>query len=226
MGVILSGLQEDGSLGMAAIAGRGGVTIVQDPEEARFGAMPRATLSAARVDYILPVEAIAPLLARLARPAPAWEGAPEMAEDTIEDERPAEIERDLAGQALGARSGQATTYTCPECGGTLWEIERLGVTRFHCHTGHVYSADSLLEHQAEELEAALWSSVRRLTEKATLTREMARRQYAAGNAAMAGRFEEQAVLDERHSNLIRQLILGPLSPVDERPADIAGGRAG
>ena len=63
--VILSGLDGDGALGMRAIKGEGGITIVQSPESARFPDMPRSTISKDHVDAVLPPRGIAGQLERL-----------------------------------------------------------------------------------------------------------------------------------------------------------------
>ena len=67
IGAVLSGTQSDGSLGLQAVAACGGVTLVQEPQEAAFAAMPRAALRATRVDHILPLAQIPALLADLAQ---------------------------------------------------------------------------------------------------------------------------------------------------------------
>jgi len=65
-GVVLTGGNEDGSQGLAAIARAGGLTIVQAPETATAPEMPRAALAATPVDHVLPLEDIGPLLSRMA----------------------------------------------------------------------------------------------------------------------------------------------------------------
>jgi len=65
IGVVLSGGGRDGALGLRKIKDAGGITIVQDPEEARVSAMPRFALAADHVDYKLPVAEIGPTLVRL-----------------------------------------------------------------------------------------------------------------------------------------------------------------
>jgi two-component system, chemotaxis family, CheB/CheR fusion protein len=67
IGVVLSGMDSDGALGLRAIKGEGGITIVQSPETARFPDMPRNSISADHVDLILPPGAIATHLAELGR---------------------------------------------------------------------------------------------------------------------------------------------------------------
>jgi two-component system chemotaxis response regulator CheB len=65
IGVLLSGVLDDGVEGLQEIKRHGGLTIVQDPAEARFSAMPRNALAKVEVDYCLPVTKIRDLLTRL-----------------------------------------------------------------------------------------------------------------------------------------------------------------
>src|SRR5262249_11411141 len=62
IGILLSGLEGDGVAGLQSIRAAGGISIVQDPREARYPALPRAALTTMKVDYCLPVKAIAALL--------------------------------------------------------------------------------------------------------------------------------------------------------------------
>ena len=64
--VILTGANDDGAAGLAAVKRRGGVAIVQEPEGAERRAMPDAALAAVRPDAILPLDEIGPFLGRLA----------------------------------------------------------------------------------------------------------------------------------------------------------------
>jgi two-component system chemotaxis response regulator CheB len=65
-GVILSGTRDDGTAGLAEIKRRGGIALVQDPDEAEYSAMPSNARAGADVDAVLPAAAIAPELVRLA----------------------------------------------------------------------------------------------------------------------------------------------------------------
>lgn len=69
IGVILTGMLDDGTAGLWLIKDRGGIAIVQEPEEALCPSMPRCALSQVRVDYRLPLSEIAETLVRLIRPA-------------------------------------------------------------------------------------------------------------------------------------------------------------
>jgi two-component system chemotaxis response regulator CheB len=65
VGVILTGANSDGAAGLVAVRERGGIAIVQRPDEADSPAMPRAALEVAGADYCVPLAAIAPLLNRI-----------------------------------------------------------------------------------------------------------------------------------------------------------------
>ena len=57
-------------------------------------------------------------------------------------------------QAEGVRADEVTIFTCPDCGGTLFQ-EGSPVTRFRCHVGHAYAPEVLLGAKADEIEEAL-----------------------------------------------------------------------
>ncbi len=59
IGLILSGMGSDGTLGIQAIKERNGIVMVQDPETAKFDSMPRNAINSAVVDIVAPVEAVA-----------------------------------------------------------------------------------------------------------------------------------------------------------------------
>ena len=108
--------------------------------------------------------------------------------------------------------------TCPECGGTLWGMESEEFLRFRCHVGHVYSAETMLVEQGDELESALWTAVRALAEKEILARRLTTRMRERGHAQSAARFEEQANDAARCAAILRQLLLENLGSLTRGPA--------
>jgi two-component system chemotaxis response regulator CheB len=74
-GVLLSGMLRDGVAGLWEVKQSGGVTIVQDPDEASSSSMPEQALQEVDVDHCLPARQIGPLVAQLAGSgaARAWE---------------------------------------------------------------------------------------------------------------------------------------------------------
>src|SRR5262252_868612 len=65
IGVVLSGSNSDGALGLQAIKAEGGITLVQDEQSAQYNTMPRSAINAGAVDFILPPEEIAAELTRI-----------------------------------------------------------------------------------------------------------------------------------------------------------------
>lgn len=204
VGVVLSGALDDGTAGLLAIKRRGGIAVVQFPEEAPFPDMPRNALRYAEVDHTLPVGEIARLLPRLAaQPTPP------------EGEYPApkemEMEHSIATNALAARPeegyGQLTEFGCPECKGPLYEIRDGELLRFRCRVGHAYSSDTLVSDQAEALEAALWTAFNTLEESAKMARRIAAEARASNRARMAESFEERAESNARKAELLRRVLL-------------------
>ena len=65
IGVILSGTASDGTLGLQAIKAAGGITLAQDEESAKYGAMPRNAIAAGNVDFVLSPKLIARELVRI-----------------------------------------------------------------------------------------------------------------------------------------------------------------
>jgi two-component system, chemotaxis family, protein-glutamate methylesterase/glutaminase len=220
IGIVLSGALYDGSMGLLAIKTRGGVAIVQDPREAIVDSMPRRALERAAVEHILPAAEMAPVLTDLVRQPVVAHGGNSMMDTTDAEERlEAVIAEDFTEQASNGRTEETTIFTCPDCGGVLWQGEAGSLLRFRCHVGHAFAPEVLLSQKSEELEAALWTSLRLLKEKATLTQQLATRTRATGNGDPATKaadwIAEQVQLDEQHMRAIQALLEAMPSPMDQ-----------
>jgi two-component system chemotaxis response regulator CheB len=223
VGVILSGALYDGSAGLLAIHARGGVAVVQEPSEASFDSMPLSALRLVPVEHVLPAADIAPLLDRMARTPIAPGGEASMADDI---EQAVEVIRhDFVEQATDRRPDEVSVYTCPDCGGVMWQVDADPPLQFRCHVGHAFAPELLLALKGEEIEAALWSCVRLLKEQATLSRQVARNaRLIAGNEEQSARVEEQAEISERHAAVIRELLEAMPTPGGDGGVVSAPGR--
>ncbi len=168
VGVLLSGVLDDGTLGFAAIRSRGGTTIAQSPDDALFPAMPLNAIDAGVVDHQVAAIEVGGLLKHLADRV--FED-PEMEPDARMDleNRIAMARRfstEIDADALGPPSG----YTCPDCNGSLISV---GEGNYRCRVGHAWTADALLRARDNEIESALWIAIRSLQEKAKLSRRLA-----------------------------------------------------
>ena len=202
VGVVLSGNLNDGTAGLLRIKQRGGLAIVQDPDTALYQGMPRSAIERVAVDHVLPIQEISALVARLAsRPAESLEVsgmAEEATSDTKEDE--------IAISDRQRQPGLPSTMSCPECHGVLWEVNDEELVQFRCRVGHAYSAEALLVHQSEQLEAALWTGLRALEEHSALARRLAARAESRGHRYSASTFTEQATDAEQHASVIRSVL--------------------
>jgi two-component system chemotaxis response regulator CheB len=206
IGVLLSGSLDDGTVGQLAVKRHGGITAVQDPSEALYPGIPQNAMERVEVDYVLPVPEIAQLLTRLTRePVAPPEGRLAMLPEDQKPQDPAEV--GTAAVENGPLPGPPTALTCPDCGGTLWELASGNMVRYRCHVGHAYTADSMVGAQAVVVEEALWTAVRSLEEKAELSRRLAERSRKRNLHRLAQRYEDAVKKAERGSDTIRQLLL-------------------
>jgi two-component system chemotaxis response regulator CheB len=211
VGVVLTGALGDGTIGLQAIRRRGGITVVQDPAEAEYPSMPATALRYAKVHHVLPLADIPALLTRLAG-TPVSEVEEHMPaprdlaiESSIAEQRMNSTELLNAAEEIGAR----TTYTCPECNGTIWKVGEEEELHYRCHVGHSYGGDVFLGSMTRNLEEALWSAVRIMEEKATFVRDLARRTgNGSGGTAM---LDHAAELDREVAQLRGLLIRGAAS---------------
>lgn len=214
VGVVLSGTLYDGSGGLMVINAHGGVAIVQDPSEALMAGMPESALTHAKIDYVLPAAEIAGTLVELAGQH-VTVGGTSMRDD--EATMQAKIQLDFVRQADDTRPGESTMFTCPDCGGVIWQEGEGAALHFRCHVGHAYSPESLLGLKSEDMEAALWTCVRMLKEKATLSRQLAaRHRLVARNSDYTSRLSEQADRDDHYVDVLKTLLdqfPGPASSV-------------
>lgn len=70
VGIILTGMDSDGTAGLYVVKQYGGVTIIQDPTEAAWPSMPQSALEHVEIDYILPLARLVPLLINLVESSP------------------------------------------------------------------------------------------------------------------------------------------------------------
>jgi hypothetical protein len=105
----------------------------------------------------------------------------------------------------GMSAAQASGVTCPQCGGAIWEFDGTLPTQFRCHTGHVFSTLSLVE-DSKSLESALWAAARALDERQMLLSRMAAKARDRGARISAKRFQREADVARRRSQLVRRAI--------------------
>jgi two-component system chemotaxis response regulator CheB len=222
IGVVLSGNLDDGTSGFLAIKGRGGLAVVQDPEEAMFPSMPQSAIDHVDVDYVTKMDHMAALLYELTQRPPEGE---EMvaADDTEKENEYAAIDLDRIEQ-VAEHPGVLAPFGCPDCGGTLWELREGSLVRFLCRVGHAWTSESLLTRQAETLDAALWTALRALEESASLSQELANRARSRGNVRVAQRLSDNAELASRRAAVVREVLARgrvPATDIQQQETSIA-----
>jgi len=202
--VVLSGALDDGAAGLVEVKRAGGLALVQDPDEALFRSMPEQALLAVDADHCLPVRALAARLAELVADPIDAEGGPDVDGDTEWEVNAAAL--DPASQREEGHPGEVAPYGCPECGGTLWQIEEGRLVRFRCRVGHAYSANTLMQEMSETLEEALWVALRVLRERESLARRLVDRADQVPLPSVRQRFAEQAEESRQFAETIRRAL--------------------
>ncbi|MDQ6882159.1 MAG: chemotaxis protein CheB, partial [Pseudomonadota bacterium] len=198
IGVVLTGDLDDGTAGLAAIKACGGTAIVQDPDSAFQPSMPASALANVAVDHCLPLGAIAAVLAR--QVAHSGSIAHFVPERLLREKAVFEGVDPIENLAAVARP---STLMCPDCGGSLWELNEERPLRYRCHTGHAFTARTLESLQSQVTEHAMWSSVRSLKERELLLRRLAAVSRATGDEHQAHAGEAEA---ERLASQIKTMI--------------------
>jgi two-component system chemotaxis response regulator CheB len=184
IGIVLTGMLDDGTSGMWSVQRLNGITIVQEPDDAAYASMPNSVLNYVDVDYRVPLTDLPALLVRLTS-----EAIPDSSPYEFADEDRMATEIGIAAQdnafEMGILDmGELTPLTCPECNGALISIREGKLVRYRCHTGHAYTASSLLAETTRMTEESFWSAIRQL-EETVIILEQSGKQFAEGGNRQA-----------------------------------------
>lgn len=202
IGVVLTGLLHDGTAGLDFIKRCGGTAVVQSPEDAEFAGMPESALRNVAIDYVVPIAEMGALLLRLVG-APTSSAAAMLTIPPDLKLEAAIAERVVGSAEQAAQLGHQVPLTCPECGGSLWEMAHGNVLRYRCHTGHAFTAEALANSAQHQLEETLWVALRMMEERKNLLASMASHGAGYGNGQQAERAEEL----KHHINRLREFLL-------------------
>lgn len=185
IGVVLSGALHDGAAGLSSIVERGGLAMVQDPEDALYPGMPENALAQVTTEHVYPADVLGKVLDRLVRtPADDTEVEPPSLPLLLED-------RIARG---GVRRGAVPGH-----------LARAGHRRHE--PGHPWSAEALLAASDAELEPALWTALRSLDEKAALAERMQRDAAGRGHAGLDSRYDHTARECAAAAGTLRRFLL-------------------
>jgi len=200
VGVVLSGGRDDGSAGLYAIKARGGVAIVQDPDEAMTPNMPQNALNTVDVDFCLPVRQIADVLVQLTNGKATNITESPNGGNSMEDQA-------TADRPTSEPPGDQIPVACPECNGPLYEIKDDELAHFQCFVGHRFSPESFSDEHTEALDRALWTAIRKLKERVVLHQKLVeRKKRNKGEEELRKRLEESVATAERDLKLLREIL--------------------
>jgi two-component system, chemotaxis family, protein-glutamate methylesterase/glutaminase len=202
IGIILTGMLDDGTAGMQAIQRCGGTCIVQEPAEAEYPDMPQSVINNTMVDFILPAGQMNEALQHT------------ILTKTISGVK---VPKDLKAEAalvdrtsitIGEMTllGNQSVYSCPDCGGGLWEIKEGEHIRYRCHIGHAFSENELLSKQYESVNASLWVALRMMEERRNLLNKISKEEITKNLHILAKSHIERAKELEVHINNLKELL--------------------
>ena len=203
LGVVITGTLDDGTAGAVAIKKTGGLVVVQDPRDASYPGMPQSVIENIRVDFVVPLSEIAATLEQALAIAPRSAAVHGMELMTMEKKI---AEMDDAAMTAEDRPGQPSVFSCPDCGGVLWEIEEGDYARFRCRVGHAYSPETMFGAQNDQLDEALWSALKTLEESAAMAKRLAAVERERGHSWMTKRFEERESEARDRADVIRHVL--------------------
>jgi two-component system chemotaxis response regulator CheB len=202
VGVVLTGASQDGTLGLHEVTRSGGIGLVQDPDDALVTRMPQSAAEQDAPDEVLPLEDL-PAALREAVAAPPAPRTP-VGEGHLD-----RLARLAPGSLHPPDGAEPSRFSCPECGGVLWEQPAEGgAESFRCRVGHSYLGHDLAIHQAAVVETALWTAVRALEENVEVLRRMQRRSEPGAHPAVAERFGRRAEDAQQSVEILREHLLG------------------
>jgi two-component system, chemotaxis family, protein-glutamate methylesterase/glutaminase len=202
IGIVLTGLLDDGTAGMQAIKRCGGTSMVQDPQEAMYPDMPQSVLENTMVDFVLPVAAMSEAIQQTI-------ATKQIDHIAVPPELKAEValvEKTVTEIAEIQNLGEQTVYTCPDCGGSLWELKDGDHTRYRCHVGHAYSQKDLLHEQVHSINASLWTALRLMEQRRNLLNKMSKEEAEKGLHSLVKMHTERVRELEVHISNLKELI--------------------
>jgi two-component system, chemotaxis family, protein-glutamate methylesterase/glutaminase len=184
IGVLLTGTKDDGAAGLLAIKIRNGIAIVQDPADAAYPEMPQNAIDQVEnIDYVAPLAEI-----------------PALIEKCVQQLVNVPINENGEEQEM---SEQPMALICPECGGSMRQVDHGRLVQYHCHVGHTYGLQSLQAAHAAKIEETLWAAMRALKEQAVMLQQMAGR---TTTERLREEYQKQANASEEHARHINEML--------------------
>jgi two-component system chemotaxis response regulator CheB len=199
IGVILSGRLNDGTAGLYEIKRRGGVAVVQTPDDAEYADMPASALAHVAIDHSAALTELPALLARLAAETAAKPLVTQPAKEAIEMNTDYALHRPVA-------------LTCPDCGGALERNEIGTLSQYRCHIGHAYTGEAMATAQFEHMESGIERALRLINERVEMCRQMADRPDVPSETSQTAWLAAMEQAEQRADAISELLSAGWLAP--------------
>jgi two-component system chemotaxis response regulator CheB len=201
IGVVLSGTLDDGTAGLFEIKRRGGWTMVQDPADALYPAMPNSAIEHVTIDVVAEDHALA------AHIVAALKGSA----------RPAPVPKAPLPEAADVKP---SGMSCPDCSGQLWEMHAGDQVRYRCRVGHEWTGMALIDGQERALENALWAAARIVSERIQLTRRMLERASAKHHHHVEHLLQRRLAELEEQDERLREALAQPVTTDTESDSSL------
>lgn len=206
VGIVLSGMLNDGASGLTAIKACGGTAVVQHPLDAQADQMPLAALEVVQADEVAPANQLGSMINRIVRTEAGQATDP-----------PAGLQLEVqiaAGTRLGAETlrkiADPSAISCPDCQGVLSEVRNEQPLRYRCQIGHAMTAE-VLASRADHVDEAMRVALRMMEERVTLVTRMAEDARQTGRNAVAELYEARAEEYSRYATILREAAIASLS---------------
>jgi two-component system chemotaxis response regulator CheB len=206
IGIVLSGLLNDGTSGLWSIKRLGGITIIQEPGDSEYPQMPNNVLEYVEVNHSLPAAQIGALVQTLMK-----ETAPKKGKLSAEEMKLLKLEviiatRDNAFEMGVIEMGELTPFTCPDCHGALVRLVEGKIIRYRCHTGHAFTASTLLADITKSVEELLWQAMRGMEETNLLLLNIETHMRGLGHRKQAAIFAAKAEDASHRARIIHDSV--------------------
>ena len=215
VGVILSGMLNDGASGLSAVKACGGTAVVQHPLDANTDSMPLSALEVVDPDHVTAASDLGALLASIVG---------EDAGEALHCPKSLDLEVEIAsGGRLGSERlrtfADPSPLSCPDCQGVLSEVRGEQPLRYRCQTGHATTA-KVADARAEQVDQALRVALRVMEERVTLVTRMAEDARSTGRSTVAELYESRAEEYTRYATVLREAAVASLR--DNKPIPEGG----
>jgi two-component system chemotaxis response regulator CheB len=210
IGIVLTGMLDDGTSGMASIKRSGGITIVQDPNEADYPDMPLSVLDNVKVDHTESLAKMGELIREIIRTT-----HPKEVEVPQDVRTETEMDRRITTRIEDLSQFEKADINCPDCGGGLHITQKEHPVHYRCHVGHSFTDRELLIRMSEVLESTFWTSLRMMEERRTMLLRLAKKDREKGYGSTAARHEELAREMEKHIENLKQILFSTTHVSDD-----------